>query len=308
MDGNRRYAKMKRMERSLGHVLGFDKLAGTLDWCLNLGIEEVTVYAFSIENFRRSKDEVEGLMDLAKRKFEKLLNEKDVLMKHGVRVRVLGDLSMLPTEVAAPVARAVNLTKDNTNTKLNVCLAYTSRYEFVEATKRVSWGVEEGLIKPSDVTEELFERCLYTEDSPPCDLLVRTSGEVRLSDFLLWQSSYSCLCFQDVLWPEYSLWDLASAVLSYQRNYHSLQAARSDYYKERTQRVYESDRKCVVEQLNNAQRIQDQDGGDEQISKEELEALVLEYRTKREERSRDFLQRLRKRNQDFLDSLCSQVS
>jgi hypothetical protein len=111
-----------------------------------------------------------------------------------------------------------------------------------------------------------------------------------------------------VLWPEYSLWDLASAVLSYQRNYHSLQAARSDYYKERTQRVYESDRKCVVEQLNNAQRIQDQDGGDEQISKEELEALVLEYRTKREERSRDFLQRLRKRNQDFLDSLCSQVS
>lgn len=209
-------------ERQQGHVLGFEKLAETLDWCLQLGIKEVTVYAFSVDNFKRSKEEVEGLMELARQKFSQVLQRKELIMKYGVRVKVLGDLTLLPKEVLEQVARAVIMSQDNKNAFLNVCFAYSSQHEMTEAIKRMATGVEEGLLLPNDVTEELLEQCLYTGESPPPDLLIRTSGEVRLSDFLLWQSSYSCLSFQDVLWPEFSVWNLFSSILQYQNNYNAI--------------------------------------------------------------------------------------
>ncbi|XP_054959611.1 dehydrodolichyl diphosphate synthase complex subunit DHDDS isoform X12 [Pan paniscus] len=189
MDGNRRYAKKCQVERQEGHSQGFNKLAETLRWCLNLGILEVTVYAFSIENFKRSKSEVDGLMDLARQKFSRLMEEQEKLQKHGVCIRVLGDLHLLPLDLQELIAQAVQATKNYNN----------------------------------DISESLLDKCLYTNRSPHPDILIRTSGEVRLSDFLLWQTSHSCLVFQPVLWPEYTFWNLFEAILQFQMNHSVLQ-------------------------------------------------------------------------------------
>ncbi|XP_025918251.1 dehydrodolichyl diphosphate synthase complex subunit DHDDS isoform X3 [Apteryx mantelli] len=189
MDGNRRYAQKCHVERQQGHSQGFDKLAQTLRWCLNLGIREVTVYAFSIENFKRSKEEVDGLMDLARQKFSRLLEEQENLKKHGVCIRVLGDLPLLPLDIQELIAQAVLATRNYNKCFLNVCFAYTSRHEISNAVREMAWGVEQGLLEPSDVSESLLDKCLYTSNSPDPDLLIRTSGEVRLSDFLLWQKA-----------------------------------------------------------------------------------------------------------------------
>ncbi|XP_054959600.1 dehydrodolichyl diphosphate synthase complex subunit DHDDS isoform X9 [Pan paniscus] len=189
MDGNRRYAKKCQVERQEGHSQGFNKLAETLRWCLNLGILEVTVYAFSIENFKRSKSEVDGLMDLARQKFSRLMEEQEKLQKHGVCIRVLGDLHLLPLDLQELIAQAVQATKNYNKCFLNVCFAYTSRHEISNAVREMAWGVEQGLLDPSDISESLLDKCLYTNRSPHPDILIRTSGEVRLSDFLLWQKA-----------------------------------------------------------------------------------------------------------------------
>ncbi|XP_043362024.1 dehydrodolichyl diphosphate synthase complex subunit DHDDS isoform X5 [Dermochelys coriacea] len=189
MDGNRRYAQKCHVKRQQGHSEGFDKLAQTLRWCLNLDIREVTVYAFSIENFKRSKEEVDGLMELARQKFSRLLEEQENLKKHGVRIRVLGDLPLLPLDIQELIAQAVLATRNYNKCFLNVCFAYTSRHEISNAVREMAWGVEQGLLEPSDVSESLLDKCLYTNNSPNPDLLIRTSGEVRLSDFLLWQKA-----------------------------------------------------------------------------------------------------------------------
>ncbi|XP_054959588.1 dehydrodolichyl diphosphate synthase complex subunit DHDDS isoform X6 [Pan paniscus] len=223
MDGNRRYAKKCQVERQEGHSQGFNKLAETLRWCLNLGILEVTVYAFSIENFKRSKSEVDGLMDLARQKFSRLMEEQEKLQKHGVCIRVLGDLHLLPLDLQELIAQAVQATKNYNKCFLNVCFAYTSRHEISNAVREMAWGVEQGLLDPSDISESLLDKCLYTNRSPHPDILIRTSGEVRLSDFLLWQTSHSCLVFQPVLWPEYTFWNLFEAILQFQMNHSVLQ-------------------------------------------------------------------------------------
>ncbi|KAK3741724.1 hypothetical protein QZH41_012910 [Actinostola sp. cb2023] len=203
------------------------RLFEVLEWCFELNVPEVTVYAFSIENFKRSKEEVDGLMTLAKQKFERLMDERyvDMMDKHGVCVRVIGDLTMLPDDLQKSIAKAVRYSKHNSKAILNVCLAYTSRHEITEAVKKVAKGVQEELLKPEDVSEALLEKCLYTHNSPHPDLLIRTSGEVRFSDFLLWQCSYSCLSFKKVLWPEFSVWHFYSCILSYQWNYTSVQVS-----------------------------------------------------------------------------------
>ncbi|XP_020838859.1 dehydrodolichyl diphosphate synthase complex subunit DHDDS isoform X3 [Phascolarctos cinereus] len=149
MDGNRRYAQKCQVERQEGHTQGFNKLAETLRWCLNLGIREVTVYAFSIENFKRSKNEVDGLMELARQKFTRLMEEQEKLEKHGVCIRVLGDLQLLPLDLQELIAKAVQATRNYSKCFLNVCFAYTSRHEISNAVKEMAWGVEQGLLDPS---------------------------------------------------------------------------------------------------------------------------------------------------------------
>uniref|UniRef100_A0A7N5JEA3 Alkyl transferase n=1 Tax=Ailuropoda melanoleuca TaxID=9646 RepID=A0A7N5JEA3_AILME len=172
MDGNRRYARKCQVERQEGHSQGFNKLAETLRWCLNLGILEVTVYAFSIENFKRSKSEVDGLMDLARQKFSRLMEEQEKLQKHGVCIRVLGDLHLLPLDLQELIAQAVQATKNYNKCFLNVCFAYTSRHEISNAVREMAWGVEQGLLDPR--YPYLFSMVTNRETSAP--LLSRSLG------------------------------------------------------------------------------------------------------------------------------------
>lgn len=187
MDGNRRFADKSHIEKREGHARGFDKLSETLQWCLDIGITEVTVYAFSIENFKRSSDEVESLMSLAREKFKKLLEERDKLHERGICIRIIGNLSLLPKDILKTMAEAVLLTKNNKTAILNVAFAYTSRDEITNSMKTIVKGVKNDEIDVEDINEALFSECLYTNKSTCPDLLVRTSGEVRFSDFLLWQ-------------------------------------------------------------------------------------------------------------------------
>lgn len=296
MDGNRRYAKKCQMEHQEGHSKGFNKLAETLQWCLNLGIREVTVYAFSIENFKRPKSEVDGLMDIAREKFGHLLEEQEEIQKHGVCIRVLGDLHLLPLDLQKQMAQAVQATKNYNQCFLNICFAYTSRHEISNAVKEMAWGVEQGLLDPSDVTESLLEKCLYTCHSSNPDIVIRTSGEVRLSDFLLWQTSHSCLVFQPVLWPEYKFWNLCEAILQFQMNNSMLQKARDMYAEERKRQQLEKDQAAVIEQL-----LQEglQASGDSQLQR----TLLHKLSARREERVQGFLQALELKRADRLERL-----
>lgn len=155
--------------------------------CLEVGIKEVTVYAFSIENFKRSQEEVDTLMGLAREKFAKLLEEKEKLKEKGIKIQVIGNLKMLPKDIQKTVAEAMLLTKDNKTSILNVAFAYTARDEIANAVKKVKEGIEENDLEPEDLNDVLIDQCLYTNKCSNIDLLVRTSGETRFSDFLLWQ-------------------------------------------------------------------------------------------------------------------------
>lgn len=242
MDGNRRFAKQLEKNPIDGHTEGFRKLTEVLSWCRDLGIPEVTVYAFSIENFKRSKSEVDGLMALAEEKFEKLLQEKDLLSKHGVRIRVFGCLSMLTPRLRSLIAQAVLATENNSNCCLNLAMAYTSRQEVVSAVRDAVQAVKVGCIRKEDLSESLLEECLYTSGTRDPELLIRTSGEVRLSDFLLWQTGLSYLYFTKVLWPEISLWHFLAAVFHYQRHHHTLvQLRREESRKLAKDRIVRSD-------------------------------------------------------------------
>lgn len=224
MDGNRRFAKKNKVEKKEGHSKGFDKLAEALLWCRELGIKEVTVYAFSIENFKRSEQEVNTLLDLAKDKFRRLLlEEKDKLMQERVCIRIIGDISLLPNDLQKMLAEVVLMTKDNDRAVLNVAFAYTSRDEITNAIKTVAEGTQRGDITTDDITEDLLTKCMYTNKSSPPEILVRTSGEVRFSDYLLWQISNTRVFFTDVLWPEFCIWHLLACVFQYQRSYNQLQ-------------------------------------------------------------------------------------
>ncbi|XP_058055419.1 dehydrodolichyl diphosphate synthase complex subunit DHDDS [Anopheles bellator] len=217
MDGNRRYAKKANIAKAEGHSAGFEKLSETLQWCQEVGIAEVTVYAFSIENFKRTKDEVDALMDLARVKFQRLLDERDKLHERGICIRIIGNWDLLAPDIQQSIAEAVLLTRHNRKATLNVAFAYTSRDEITHSIRTVAQGVGDGKLEPEDVSEELLTRCLYTKYSAEPDLLVRTSGEVRLSDFLLWQSASTVMYFTDTLWPEFTIWHLFGAVFYYQR-------------------------------------------------------------------------------------------
>lgn len=226
MDGNRRFARKQNMQSVEGHVQGFDKLAEVLYWCSELGVTEVTVYAFSIENFKRCKEEVDGLLDLALKKLKNMLNEMDKIHEHGVCIRVLGNLSYLPVELQSVVAEVVYQTQTNTRCFLNICLSYTSRDEICNAMQELATGVEKSVLSTSDIDETALSKAMYSRKSRDPDLLIRTSGEIRLSDFMLWQSSQSVIEFTSVLWPEFTIWHLLGAVVCYQRQCGFLEAFR----------------------------------------------------------------------------------
>jgi len=224
MDGNRRFARQAGDPVLAGHKAGFEKLAETLQWCKELGVREVTVYAFSIENFNRKESEVSDLLDLARDKFKVLLGEKEKLSEAGLRVRILGNLSYLPADLREIITEVEKATADNTESLLNIALSYTAREEITHAVREVADRLSSGHIDAADVDEETLQRFLYTGQSETPELLIRTSGETRLSDFMLWQASRSITYFSPVLWPDFSLWQLLAGVFFFQRQYHQLQS------------------------------------------------------------------------------------
>jgi len=292
MDGNRRYAKKESISRSDGHAKGFHKLTEVLKWCYELDILEVTVYAFSLENFKRDPEEVDALMNIFKEKIERLLQERENIMKHGVCVRFIGDIRLFNEDIQIAMAKVVNMSKDNDKSILNIAMAYTSRDEITMAIKEIACGVEEKSIMNSDINEELIEHCLYTSQCKPVDLLIRTSGEVRLSDFLLWQTSFSTLCFVDALWPEFSVWNFLYCILKYQLQYDTMQNAKEFSKLKEKRSQMDNDLKNAYQQL----RIKD--------SKETVETATQQYGEGRAERTKKFLENLEnKRTNLYLNLL-----
>lgn len=210
MDGNRRYASSQHIRKIEGHSKGFDKLADCLRWCLDMGIREVTTFAFSIENFKRSEDEVTGLLDLAREKFSKLIQETPKLHEHGVCIRVIGNLALLPEDLQKLIAQAMLETEKNDKLFLNVAFSYTSRDEMTQAVEAVLKHGDNLL--DDDISDRLLEECLYSRHSPSPDLLFRTSGETRISDFLMWQLNSTVLYFTKILWPQITIWNFLAGI------------------------------------------------------------------------------------------------
>ena len=216
MDGNRRFAEELGMERDKGHLSGRNKLEEVLEWCLELDIKILTVYAFSTENFARSTGEVQNLMALFEKSFRDVGDDERV-HKNGIRVRVLGQKTMIPKNVLDAIAYAEERTKGYTNYSFNICMAYGGREEILNALRAVATKVKSGELKVEDIDERVFTQHLYTADLPDPDLVLRTSGEERISNFLLWQLAYSELYFTDVYWPGMRKIDFMRAIRSYQQ-------------------------------------------------------------------------------------------
>jgi tritrans,polycis-undecaprenyl-diphosphate synthase [geranylgeranyl-diphosphate specific] len=218
LDGNRRWASEKVLDPWLGHERGAEKIEELLDWCLKLDVKSVTLYTFSTENFRRSSAEVQQIMRIAEQWFRKILTDKRI---HGdrIRVKVLGRVGLLPEELRQLISEVEKATENYDRHFLNFAFAYGGRAEIVDAARKIAEEVESGKLKPDAVNEKTFEQYLYTSHMPQQDpdLIIRTSGEERLSGFLLWQSAYSELFFLDVYWPDFRLIDLLRAVRTFQR-------------------------------------------------------------------------------------------
>jgi len=218
LDGNRRWASQKSLIPWIGHRHGANKINELLDWCIELDVKYITLYAFSTENFRRPPEEIEEIMKLIEEKLRTIL-EHEKIHANKIRVKAIGRLDLLPKSIQEVIQRVEESTKTYPERLLNIALAYGGRAEIVDATKKIAEEVKNGELKTTDITEDIFENYLYTAHMPKqdADLIIRTSGEERLSGFLSWQSAYSELCFIDVNWPDFRHIDLLRAVRTYQR-------------------------------------------------------------------------------------------
>jgi len=216
MDGNRRYAKNLGLSEEEAYRRGKEKLEEVLEWCLELGIKILTVYAFSTENFKRSKKELDVLFKLCRQAIEDAYHDERI-HKNGIKVNVVGKLELLPEDIRVAAEKLMEKTKNYRNYVLNIALAYGGRQEIVDAIREIARKVREGKIDPEDVDERTVSSHLYTKDVPDPDLILRTSGEERISNFLLWQLAYSELYFADVYWPAFKKEDFLRAILTYQQ-------------------------------------------------------------------------------------------
>ncbi|MCW3976779.1 MAG: polyprenyl diphosphate synthase [Candidatus Bathyarchaeota archaeon] len=217
LDGNRRWASAKALNPWIGHQFGAERIRNLLDWCLDLKVKSITLYAFSTENFQRPEPEIKEIMKITEEKLRELLADERI-HKNRVRFKVIGRRNLLPSSLQRLIDDVEDATKDYDESFLNVALAYGGRAEIVDAAKKIARKVENGELSPDVITERVFENHLYTAHLPKQDpdLIIRTSGEERLSGFLLWQSAYSELCFLDVYWPGFRRIDLLRAVRTYQ--------------------------------------------------------------------------------------------
>jgi tritrans,polycis-undecaprenyl-diphosphate synthase [geranylgeranyl-diphosphate specific] len=215
MDGNRRYAKDFGMLVSEGHDKGRQKLEDVLEWCMEIGVKMLTVYAFSTENVGRSKGEVDTLMRMFVENFRRLGDDQRV-HKNKIRVRVLGQRDLLPKDLQDAIQYAEDKTKGYDKYFFNLAVGYGGREEILQGIKKLAEAVKEGKLKVDEIDEKTFSKFLYTKDMPDPDLILRTSGEERISNFLLWQLAYSELYFSDIYWPGFRKIDFLRAVRSYQ--------------------------------------------------------------------------------------------
>ncbi|WP_238899204.1 isoprenyl transferase [Clostridium sp. YIM B02500] len=213
MDGNGRWAKEQNLPRSMGHKAGVETIRRILKEATRLGIKNLTLYAFSTENWARPKDEVGTLMKLLVTYLKKELKE---CHENGVRMNVLGDTSKLPKECQNALEEALETTRNNTKINLNFALNYGGRNEIVRAIKLINSDIKNGKLNEEDINEALVEKYLYTKRIPDPDLIIRPSGEQRLSNFLLWQCAYSEFWYSDINWPDFKEKDLRKAIADYQ--------------------------------------------------------------------------------------------
>lgn len=219
MDGNRRWAKEKNLPSAFGHKKGVDALKAAMRACDDFGVKYLTVYAFSTENWNRKKEEVDFLMNLLG---ETIKNELKEMHENGVVINFIGDLSKLSRKLQDILANAVDVTKNNTGVHLQIAFNYGSRDEIVHAAKAIAQKVKSGQISIDDITEDMISKHLYTKDIPDPDLLIRTGGEMRVSNYLLWQIAYSEFLVTTKYWPEFDKEALADAIKEFnhrQRRY-----------------------------------------------------------------------------------------
>ena len=213
MDGNGRWAKSQNKERTFGQKNAIKAVREAISACNEVGIPYLTLYTFSTENWNRPAEEVDTLMDLLS---STLLQEAEEIFSRGIRIRAIGDLEALPEHVRNQLYNIMELTKNNTKGNLTLALSYGSQKEILNVVKELCKKVKNGDINENDIDEHLFEQHLYTKELPPVDLLIRTSGEVRVSNFMLWQIAYAEMQFIDVLWPDFTKETFFQGILDYQ--------------------------------------------------------------------------------------------
>ena len=228
LDGNGRWAKAKGMPRNYGHVQGAKNVERICEEAYRMGVKYLTVYAFSTENWNRPKDEVDALMKLLRNYMKTCLK---TAAKNDMKVRVIGDKTGLDEDIRNRIAELEEATKDNGGLNFQIALNYGSRDEIVRAVRRVSEDVKEGKVKPEDIDEKMFETYLDTHGIPDPDLMIRTSGELRLSNYLLWQLAYTEFYFTDIPWPDFTKEELSKAIEQYNRRdrrYGGVKEAQED--------------------------------------------------------------------------------
>ena len=212
MDGNGRWAKKRFMPRSMGHRAGAAKFKAITRYCSKIGIKYLTVYAFSTENWKRPEEEVGALMGLFKQYLKDALED---LLNDDIKIRFLGDTSMFSADLQELIAETIETGKTRTGMVLNLAMNYGSRAEITRAAQNLAEQVKNGALQPSEITEQMLSDHMYTYGEPDPDLIIRPSGEYRLSNFLIWQSAYSELIFMDVLWPDFTMEDLEHCLDEY---------------------------------------------------------------------------------------------
>ena len=214
MDGNGRWARKLNKERFFGHNTGVNSVRESLDISIELGIKTLTLYAFSIENWKRPKNEVNALMSLLSNTIDKELTN---IQENNIKLNVIGNLDLLPKNTRDKLLNGVKKTKNNDGLNLNLAVSYGAKQEMIRAVKLISDKVKKNIISQENIDEDTINEHLYTRNSKNVDLLIRTGGEYRISNFLLWQISYAELNFQDVLWPDFKKKHFLNAIIDYQK-------------------------------------------------------------------------------------------
>ena len=214
MDGNGRWAKEKGEDRLFGHFHGVESVRNIVEGCAELGVQYLTLYAFSTENWDRPKDEVTGLMELL---IDTIRQEVPTLNKNNIRLHVIGNFEMLPPDAKKELDDAIGETRNNTGLNLVMALSYSSRWELTDAMKKIAADVKNNKINPEEITQETLQQYLSTAQFPDPELMIRTSGEFRISNFLLYQLAYAELYFTPTLWPDFRKENLYEAIIDYQQ-------------------------------------------------------------------------------------------